>query len=268
MHGHSTLKFHSKRVASAAARAMALMSIFLSPSALGGEVVRERVGYAYAAGSGALLYSEHHQEWWKDGRILRDTVTYRDTQGGVIGEKHVDFRAREAAPKFVLRNIRTGHTEGATAQSDSLKVSFRKSGDAPLAQKAIDLPEGAIVDAGFDRFVENNWDALMRGDGFVRPFLVPSRLKFMDFRIQRVDDGGKVDRAVFEMALDSPLLRLLAPSITVVYDARNRTLLEYDGVSNMRNRQGNNLNVEIRFDPSGRVVSAGLRPDQESQSAH
>ena len=233
-----------------------LLSIFASSVAYAAETVRERVGYAYAAGSGSLLYSEHHQEWWKGGRILRDTVTYRDADGNIIGEKHVDFRTRESAPGFLLRNIRTGHSEGAAAASNKLEVSFRRNQGAPLKKEALDLPENAIVDAGFDRFVENNWEALMRGETFVRPFLVPSRLEFLDFRIRRVDDGSEPGQATFEMAIDSALLRLVAPAIRVVYGTRDRTLLEYDGVSNIRNGQGENFDVEIRFDPSRTWVSS------------
>ncbi len=240
---------------------LALISIFFRSLAYGTEAIRERIGYAYAAGSKSLLYSEHHQEWWKQGRILRDTVTYRDADGNIIGEKHVDFRSRERAPGFLLRNIRTGHSEGAAAASNKLEVSFRRNQGAPLKKGALDLPEDAIVDAGFDRFVENNWEALMRGESFVRPFLVPSRLQFIDFRIRRVDDGSEPERATFEMAIDSALLRLFAPAINVVYDARNRTLLEYDGVSNIRNGQGENLDVEIRFDPSRTRVSSSSGQD-------
>ncbi len=237
-------------------RTMALLPIFLSPLAFSAETIRERVGYAYAAGSETLLYTEHHQEWWKSGRILRDTVTYRDAQGGIIGEKHVDFRIRESAPKFLLRNIRTGHSEGATTDSNKLQVSFRLSQSAPLKKEALELPEGAIVDAGFDRFVENNWEALIQGDTFVQPFLVPSRLQFIDFRIRRIDDGSDPERATFEMATESALLRFFAPAITVVYSIRDRTLLEYDGVSNMRNARGENLDVEILFQPSRQAVTS------------
>lgn len=248
--------------------AMTLASLFFSVPAPGDEVMKERVGYAYAAGSGRLLYTEHHQEWWIGDRILRDTVTYRDPQGSVIGEKHVDFRAKQDAPEFLLRNIRTGHSEGARIQSKQLRVSFKKAEDSPLKSDALRLPEGAIVDAGFDRFVEKNWEALMRGDTFVRPFLVPSRLQFFDFRIRRVDDSSDPGRATFEMVIESPLIRLFAPAIKVVYHAGHRTLLEYDGVSNMRNANGENLDVEIRFDPARSVVSAASHTGDNARLIH
>lgn len=248
--------------------ALALLYTLISPVALGDEAIKERVGYAYAAGSRTLIYSEHHQEWWKGGRIMRDTVTYRDADGSIIGEKHVDFRNGEIAPEFLLRNIRTGHSEGASAGRSKLEVKFRASQSAPVKVEALELPEGAIVDAGFDRFVENNWDALMRGDAFVRPFLVPSRLEFIDFRIRRVDNGGDAGRATFEMAIASALLRFFAPAILVVYGTRQRSLLEYDGVSNIRNEQGENLDVEIVFDPLRRTLSAVSLPLQGADTVN
>ena len=251
-----------------AVRVTALTSMLLSPLASSGDSLKERVGHAYAPGSGALIYTEHHQEWWNGGQILRDTVTYRDAQGNIIGEKHVDFRNRENAPEFMLRNIRTGHSEAATTDSRRVEVSFRKSQGEPLKKEALDLPEGAIVDAGFDRFVEKNWEALIRGETFVQPFLVPSRLQFIDFSIVRIDDGGNPERATFEMAIDSALLSFVAPAIRVVYVTRDRSLLEYDGVSNMRNARGENLDVEIRFDPSRTEVSAASLLDLKREAVN
>jgi hypothetical protein len=243
------------------ARAAALMSVLMVPLASSGNSLKERVGYAYDSGSGALIYTEHHQEWWNGGQILRDTVTYRDAQGRIIGEKHVHFRNRENAPEFVLRNIRTGHSEAAKMDSDEVEVSFRRSQGEPEKKKTMDLPDSAIVDAGFDRFVENNWEALIQGEAFVQPFLVPSRLQFIDFRIVRIDDGSDPDRVTFEMAVDSALLRFIVPAIAVVYSTRDRSLVEYDGVSNLRDARGRNLDVEIRFDPSRKEMSAASGPD-------
>ena len=247
------------RLMRAALMAAAVGTLMVSAAAFGSQTIKERVGYAYAAGSDALLYTEHHQEWWDGGRILRDTVTYRDPEGDIIGEKHVDFRSQEQAPEFLLRNVRTGHSERAERVASTLAVKFRESRQAPLKSDALGLPEGAIIDAGFDRFVENNWDALMGGEVFIRPFLLPSRLQFVDFRIRRVDNDSDPNRAVFELAVDSALLRLFAPAITVAYDRKTRALLEYDGVSNMRDSSGKNLDVEIRFDGQRRELTSAAR---------
>ncbi|MDX1512790.1 MAG: hypothetical protein R3174_03510, partial [Gammaproteobacteria bacterium] len=169
---------------------------------------------------------------------------------------HVDFRGNERAPEFLLRNVLTGHAEGARLAPAGLEVSFRERHGMPPKQELLTVPDGAIVDAGFDRFIESNWEALVRGDTLVRPFLVPSRLQFMDFRIRRVEVQGGREGVVFRLSIDSLLLGLVAPDITVVYDTSTRTLVEYVGVSNMRDAEGNNQDVRIRFGDRRNLTAA------------
>ncbi len=236
--------------------AITLAATLAAAGAAAGEEKRGRVGRAFHVGTGDLIYTEHHLEDWRAGRIVGDTVTYRDPSGQVFAQKQVDYTPAEQAPGFELRNRRTGHLEGATVAADRLEIRFRPVADAPLDVQTIAKPEGAIMDAGFDRFVESNWDALLAGGVFVRPFLVPSRLDFIDFRIRRIDGGEVPGEVTFEMVPDSVLLRLLAPPIRVAYEARTRSLLEYRGVSNLRDEAGENIKVRIRFDGPPTVHTA------------
>ena len=244
--------------------AIALLGFFGSLSSVGADELRERTGHAYDTRSGALIYTEHHQEWWKDGRILRDTVTYRSPDDIIIAEKHVDFRNGEHAPDFLLRNVVTGHSEAARQASEMLSVRFQEATGQPERTELLHRPEDAIVDAGFDRFIESNWEALTRGEVFIRPFLVPSRLEFMDFQIRRIDGGGDGERVTFNLSIDSALLQLFVPSITVVYDTSRRTLVAYHGISNMRDTEGGNMEVKIRFNHPRSGLKAALRERTES----
>lgn len=240
-----------------------LLPLILVTSAFAEDALKERIGYAYDARSGTLAYSEHHQEWWQDGRMIRDTVTYRNVDDIVLGEKHIDFQMSESAPDFRLRNVITGHSESARTVSNRLEVSFREIDGEPMKMERLMLPEGAIVDAGFDRFIERNWTALIQGETLVRPFLVPSRLEFLDFRIKRTDDGLTRKRAKFELSIDSSFLRLFVSDITVTYDTTDRRLLEYVGISNIRDAKGDNLDVEIRFDGRRSVVNTAANAKAE-----
>lgn len=124
---------------------------------------------------------------------------------------------------------------------------MRVSAEDELEQRALDAPADAIVDAGFDRFIERHWDELFEGKVFKQPFLVPSRLAFYDFRIrrdaQRENDAG----VAFVMEVDSALLRLFVSPIVVRYHPVTRALMSYEGISNMRDEAGENYNVLIRF---------------------
>ena len=115
-----------------------------------------------------------------------------------------------------------------------------------------------IADAGFDHFIGEHWSWLMRERKVVRPFLIPSLGRFVNFRIRRVDPGpaqpeGEVG---FVLEADSALLRLLAPAVRVDYTDGNRRLRRYIGLSNVRDESGSNFDVVIVFAETPACASA------------
>jgi hypothetical protein len=231
--------------------AIALAAFVLIPYQAGANII-ERTGYAYGLGADdpALLYTEQHEEWVENGRITRSTVTYKDADGNVIAKKDLDFSKDPTSPEFRLNGIANGHVEGATRTKGEVVVFFRKSDDHELMEKAVNLPEEAIIDGGFDRFIENNWDALLEGKVFNRPFLVPSFRKFVDFKIY-LERTTETD-AVFVMETASLLLRLLSEKIEVTYSREDAALKRYVGISNIRDRQGENYEVRVEFPGAAR----------------
>lgn len=214
-----------------------------------------RTGVACDRSSGEPLYRELHEERWEAGRLVEDRVTYRRPAGEVFATKWVDYRTNPFTPDFELVNSATGHTEGLQRAADVLVVRYRASQGEPERSATLPFPAEFIADAGFDRFIEQSWDRLLAGETVVRPFLIPSRLGVVDMRIRRLARGAAAgERAIaFELAIDSLLLRLIVPAIRVVYDRSARTLLRYDGTSNLRGADGRNLDVTIEFSPDSRV---------------
>jgi hypothetical protein len=142
----------------------------------------ERTGFAYRLGQGDLLYVEEHEDWIVNGQVRRSTVTYRDAGGRIIARKSLDFSENLASPGFHLSNLVNGHEEGARREEDRLLVFFRKSDEHAYREARLQPPEEAIIDGGFDRFIEANWEQLLSGRVFERPFLVPSFQKFVEFQ--------------------------------------------------------------------------------------
>lgn len=226
--------------------AVVLAALVLIPCQAGANII-ERIGYAYSLGADdeEFLYMEQHEEWMENGRITRSTVTYRDADGSVIAKKNLDFSKDPSSPEFRLNGIANGHVEGASRKNGEFIVFFRKSDDHELVEKAVTLPEQAIIDGGFDRFIEKNWNALLKGEVFDRPFLVPSFGKFVDFKIYL--DRATGSDAVFVLETASLLLRLLSEKIEVTYSRENAALKRYVGISNIRDRQGENYEVRVVF---------------------
>jgi len=228
-----------------------LVSVFialvgLSPLAAQANTI-ERVGYAYAASAEGdkLLYTEQHREQVEDGRITRSTVTYEDAEGNTIAVKNLDFSVNPTSPEFRLEGVNNGHVEGAQRKGGDFVVFFRESDGAKYVEEQVPLPNQAIIDGGFDRFIEDNWESLLGGKVFKRPFLVPSFQKFLDFKIYL--DRSTDTEAVFVMETASFLLRIVSEKIIVTYNRDNAALRRYEGISNIRDLAGDNYDVRVEF---------------------
>lgn len=214
--------------------------------------IMERVGYAYDKKTGKFLYSETHREVRENGRLVRDTVTYRDADGKVFAEKQIDFQRSLVMPDFQLVNAGNGHVEGVLASDEQLKIHFRPLSDATVQEAFLEMPQNGIVDAGFDRFIEMYWETLVNGEILERQFLIPSALDFYTFNIEKTN--GQLDgELVFELRIKSMFLQMFVSPIEVAYDAKTRSLLRYEGISNIRDNLGENYDVRIEFPQSGRV---------------
>ena len=208
--------------------------------------ISERVGYAYDKQTGEFLYSETHREALKDGRLVTNTVSYRDGAGKVFAEKYVDFQRSLTMPDFHLVNAGNGHVEGARGTDERLDVHFRQLSDTDARAASVETPRNGIIDAGFDRFIEQHWDALVAGDVIERQFLIPSRLDFYTFEVERAKTE-RLDDHAFQLRIKSMFLQMFVQPVLVHYDSRTRSLLRYEGISNIRNRKGENFNVRIEF---------------------
>jgi len=218
--------------------------------------VRERVGYAYDKKTGEFLYSETHREVMENGRVVKNTVAYRDDDGNVFAEKYIDYQKSLVMPDFHLVNSENGHVEGARGGADRFKVHFRPLSDTSVREAAVDSPPNGIIDAGFDRFIEQNWMSLVNDEVLEREFLIPSQLDFYTFEIQKAR-VERPDEVAFQLRIKSVLLQIFVPPALVYYDAQTRSLLRYEGISNIRNENGENFDVRIEFQAPGRVQVNG-----------
>ena len=208
-----------------------------------------RIGFAYDKQTGELLYSETHHEVFRNGRIVENKVMYKDSRGQVFAEKRIDFGRSPTMPDFELVNADNGHVEGVRGDDGALVVHFRPQVGAGTRKASIDIPDNGIIDAGFDRFIEQNWTSLVNGEVLEREFLIPSQLEFYTFEISTAESHppGEV---VFRLQVQSVLLQMFVSPVLVHYDAESRTLLRYEGVSNIRDRNGRNFDVRIEFSRS------------------
>ena len=204
-------------------------------------------GYARDLSTNALLYVESHSV--SEAGTARETrvVLYQCPDGAPFARKELDYAGDRLSPAFRFEDSRSGYTEGLVRRADALEVFARAGASAARKSAKVD-GEGLIADAGFDEFVRANWAELERGTPLESPFLVPSRLDSMPFRVRKIGDATIAGESVSVIRLSlAGLLRFFLPDIDVSYRKRDRALMRYRGTTNIRDASGKLLEAQIDF---------------------
>lgn len=225
-------------------------------------------GVATSRHSSDFLYGEHHVLLYRGGRLAERVVLYTCRDGSAFARKTVNY-VDPLAPDFFVEDVTDGMREGIrtvalesaqpqahsglSAGAATRTVFFRPG--ARDAEKFGPLPSvpGLVADAGFDEFVQAHWDALRQGKPLEMRFLVPSRLDDYGFEVEhlRSDMVQGTPVEVFRLKL-SGIWGWFLPGIDVSYSAADHVLVRYDGVSDLRDKDGNNFKTTIEFAPQDR----------------
>ncbi len=246
-----------------------LFLVAANAAASAAEVLRYD-GSARDADSGALLYRETHYLQQTAERIEQRVVLYRcpDTDAA-FARKMVRYGLRAEQPDFELIDARLGYREGLRRNADRSASTFvQLNRGSNENRQLLSANQAFVADAGFDEFLKQHWDAL-QSDAAVRlEFLVPAQLATIGFKIRkhREQRVGKRDASVIRLSLGA-WWGFIAPHIDAAYDQQTRTLLRYEGLSNLRDGEGRNLNVQVEFPPEARRRTSLSALRQASQTA-
>lgn len=209
-------------------------------------------GEARDPDNGTLLYVEQHFQRFDADRLSERVVAYLCPSGeGMFARKRVDYTRSLTAPAFDLRDARSDYREGMVWQSEYRVALFAGALDVDPELSFASAPADLVADAGFDEFVRQNWSSLTQGRSVSLRFGVPSRAG--SYRFQLVPDGETTwdDRPALALKLRlNGVLGWFAPDIRVLYDLEQKRLVRYQGLSNLRDAAGTQLQAQIAFPQS------------------
>ncbi|MEO7477912.1 MAG: hypothetical protein ABIT64_01605 [Lysobacteraceae bacterium] len=224
---------------------VALASMLAMPSALADTI--EYRGTAIDPSSHRVLYRETHIVQRDNGRQNLRVVLYQCSDGTTFARKRVDYTASAIAPDFELIDARDGYREGVRRAHGRI-VAFAGVGAQGARNAALTPGATLVADAGFDAFVDSNWNALLAGRTLALQFTVPAKGKAYDFKLGKqattVIDG--VPAVVFRLQMGG-LLSLFAPHIDVAYAIATHQLLRFTGITNIRHAAGRQIVAQIDF---------------------
>jgi len=211
------------------------------------------VGRAVELDSGVPIYDEEHYLRLSENRLVERVVLYRCPRGKPFARKRMRVDDNPLVPSFELSDARIGYVEGVQRSAKLTQVYFRPGRDAPEQREQLEQAAELVADAGFDEFVRKHWSTLMRGEKARLDFVVPSRLEAVSFKLNhlRSEPYAGVDAEVFRLSV-SGIVGWLVSGIDVWYSAQDRQLLRFDGLSNIRNPDGDNYKARIEFPTEAR----------------
>jgi hypothetical protein len=206
-------------------------------------------GKAINPSSGSLMYVEAH--WvYDDGDDASRLVLYRCPDGTPFARKITHDHGHPQSPDFALDDGRTGYQEGVRSEGGKRIVYQRDHKGARERTATLEKSPMPVIDAGFDAYIRHHWDSLGKNGGDTIPFVLPSRLGTLRFKVQRMDDakiGGR-DVRQYQLGLAS-WIGFALPHIDVAYDIKTRELLRFSGMANIHASNGDNVKAGIVFDP-------------------
>lgn len=196
-------------------------------------------GRAFDPVSNALLYVEkHHVALNNADRYLRSEVDYFSPQGDVFASKTLDFAGSMTAPYIGFVDFRSQRR--LSVSHDGVVASLRLSdGNGEVSSKQIDVPDNLVIDAGFDRLIQQRWESLLKGEALVFPFFAQTRGVLFDFEIVKESVGER--RVQFMVRPQNRFLRWFVDPIQLSYDKSTRQLKRYQGLTNIQRMVGNKL---------------------------
>ena len=199
--------------------------------------------------SGELLYTEDHLLRHQDQQLHQRLVVYRCADGTAFARKRVDYAASALAPAFQFEDVRLGYREGLRRIDGDAQLWVRTPDSDKERSVTLEAAAGLVADAGFDEFIRRQWQPLLAGETVPLEFAVPSRLDSYGFTVRRRGGGEAAGEQaeIFRLRLGG-LFGLLAPHIDVAYGRETRRLLWFQGLSNLRDDDGESqLVARIEF---------------------
>jgi hypothetical protein len=220
-----------------------MLLIFMSVKAYSETQVFE----AIAKKEGQLAYIERHTVVYDDRTIIKSLTEYLDPDGKMIGSLRSDYTHNLAAPEFILRDQRHHSLQGLHWTKSKLEIFSQEADRAKVARKMFtpNQQEVQISGPGLIYFVAANLDKIIAKKILEFQYIIPGRLEAFDFYIKTVDHNREV--AEFEVEMKSWLMRLFGPRLKLIYDIQKKRLIFFEGLSNLRDKEGQMMSVDIQY---------------------
>jgi hypothetical protein len=208
-------------------------------------------GTAYNLENNQLAYRELYTALDENKSV---TVDYFSPEGNLFATKTLVYQGEFFQPSFELQDNRDNEYVAAQFQGARLVLSHGKS--ANVNEKVILDNARLVIDAGFDAYIQMNWEQLMAGKRLKFEFALPVRLSTIQLEARKIkasespanDKEFGADWVHFRIAPAKAFISFFADPIYLAYNPNGKFLMRFYGRSNLDNNAGDPVDVRIDYE--------------------
>lgn len=201
-------------------------------------------GRAYDVSSGQLKYIERHVGHKRPDNIyLWLETNYFDRDGNKIAKKQSDFKNNLYVPDTYFEDLRLKTKEKSKLDIQTNRLFIENNLNNKTDEGKIAVSANYVSGQGFHNFIVSNFNNL-RNAPFEFEFISLPKIQNYRFLIQAQD---RLNDVQFSLKLKSLLLRAFVDPILLKYDRHKKSLLSYEGLSNLNDINNKTQNVRIIY---------------------
>lgn len=210
------------------------------------------VGSAYNLETNQLVYREAYTSVDEASKQVR--VDYLSPEGDVFATKTLTYQGEPFQPQFELEDNRDEEKIGVRFDGPRM-VMFHAMRDTRNEKTLFDNAK-VVVDAGFDAYIQLNWDQLMAGKRLRFDFAFPTRLSTVALEVRKIKTGESpvYDKeygqqwVYFRISPAKAFVSLFADPIYLAYDPNGKYLMRFHGRSNIDDQYSGPWDVRIEYE--------------------
>lgn len=205
------------------------------------------VAHAKLQDDSGLAYLEYYLD---DPSAEEVRAEYRSTDGETIVTKRLRFSPEQSFAEFEIldyerfkgfRVVPGDHV----VQIQTLKL-LKNNLRAVVGINNVPARSPVIIDAGFHRFMLENWEALAEGKRVTFNYLLLHKARLIPMVVRKKACADQ-SQLCLKISLDNILLRHLVPSLRLNYEIASKRLVHYSGPGPLASARGRGLMVNLDY---------------------
>jgi hypothetical protein len=194
------------------------------------------------------LYSEVHSVEYKGELVQKVLTKYKDPSGKVVAELLSTFKENHRLPDTIFTDKRNGYKEETKLDGNKYIITTTAANSRSKVRK-LSVEDNLVCGQGYHNYIIKNINAFKLNETRTIKFVLPSMRDYFSFDLTYLGplSKEKPDEVSFRLDITNFILKMFADKIQVTYSKKEKTLIRYQGLTNLKNAEGDQYDALINY---------------------